>query len=115
MESTVPLRNSASVVLDASGNGQVRLGPGRPNTRWLIRRISVQTDTSTLVPQARVYRGGVGAATFITGTFVGSFDSDDAVNEELFPGDFLTVAWTGGDVGATATATWFGDEITGAA
>lgn len=115
METTRTLRDSARVTLDASGNGQVRLGPGRPNTRWLIKRISVTTSTNTLEPEAKVYRGSVGDAAFVTGTFTGSSDTDPGVDEELHPGEQLIVRWTGGDVGATATATWYGDEITGAA
>jgi len=115
MEQTRTLHDAARVTLDASGNGQVRLGPSRPNTRWLIKRVSVQTSTNTLEPEAKIYRGNVGTASFISGTFTGSSDSDDGLTEELHPGEFLTVRWTGGDVGATATATWSGDEITGAA
>ncbi|MFE9102952.1 hypothetical protein [Actinomadura geliboluensis] len=109
---TRQLHDSAQAVLDASGNGSVRLGPQRHGIRWIIRRITVQTSTDTLVPQARVYRGGIGDASFISGTFVGSFDSDDGLEEQLDNGEYLTVAWTGGDAGATATATWSGDEET---
>lgn len=108
-----PLRDSAQVALDASGAGQIRLGPGRHGVRWVVRRISVQTSTSTAVPEARIYRGSVGDAAFLSGTFVGSMDTDDGLSETLSHGEYLTVRWTGGDPGATATATWWGDEITG--
>jgi hypothetical protein len=113
MEQTRQLHDSAQVVLDANGAGSVRLGPGRHGIRWTIRRITVQTSTATKVPIAKVYRGTAGDAAFISGTFVGSFDADDGLAEELDNGEFLTVAWTGGDAGAIATATWSGDEITG--
>ena len=109
---TRQLHDSARVELDASGAGTVRLGPGRHGVRWTVRRITVQTSTATKVPEARVYRGGVGDASFITGTFVGSFDVDDGLNEQLEHGEYLTVAWTGGDAGAVATATWSGEEET---
>ena len=115
MEQTRPLRNAAQVTLDASGNGDVTFGPGRHGIRWVVKRISVQTSTHTLVPEARIYRDSVGDATFISGTFVGSFDTDDGLNEELHNGERLIVRWTGGDAGATATATWSGDEISGMA
>ncbi len=106
------LHDSARVTLDASGAGSVRFGPGRHGVRWTIRRITVQTSTSALVPRAKVYRGEIGDAAFITGTFVGSFDVDDGLDEQLDAGEYLTVAWTGGDAGAVATATWSGDEET---
>ncbi|WP_433478153.1 hypothetical protein ACQPZP_14630 [Spirillospora sp. CA-142024] len=109
---TRQLHDSARVTLNASGAGTVRLGPSRHGVRWIIRRITVQTSTATLVPLAKVYRGGVGDASFISGTFVGSFDADDGLDEQLENGEYLTVAWTGGDVGAIATATWSGDEET---
>lgn len=109
---TRQLHDSARVVLDGTGAGSVRLGPGRHGVRWTIRRITVQTSTATLVPLAKVYRGGIGSASFVSGTFVGSFDVDDGLDEQLDNGEYLTVAWTGGDAGATATATWSGDEET---
>lgn len=106
------LHDSARVVLDASGAGSVRLGPSRHGVRWVVRRVTVQTSTATLVPTAKIFRGGIGDAAFISGTFVGSFDADDGLNEQLEAGEYLTVAWSGGDAGATATATWSGDEET---
>lgn len=110
-EQTRPLRGHVSVVLDASGAGQVSFGPDRHGVQWDITRVAVQTSTSTLVPEARVYRDSVGDATFLSGTFVGSFDSDDSVNETLYQGERMFVTWSGGDVGATATATYYGNEI----
>ncbi|WP_301177240.1 hypothetical protein [Actinomadura geliboluensis] len=113
MEQTRQLHDSEQTVLDGSGNGSVRLGPTRHGVRQVIRRIAVQTSSDTRVPLAKIYRGGIGDAAFISGTFVGSFDADDGLAEELDHGEYLTVAWTGGDPGAVATATWSGDEITG--
>lgn len=110
---TRQLHDSARVTLDAGGAGTVQFGPGRHGVRWVIRRITVQTSTDTLVPVAKVYRGMPGASSFLTGTFVGSFDVDDGLTERLNHGETLTVQWTGGDAGAVATATWSGDEITG--
>jgi hypothetical protein len=113
MEQTRPLRDAAQVTLDSNGDGQVSFGPGRHGSRWTVTRVSVQTSTSTLVPEARIYRDSVGDATFISGTFVGSFDTDSGLSEELHQGERLIVRWTGGDSGAVATATWGGEEITG--
>jgi hypothetical protein len=107
-----PVRGNAQVTLDGAGNGAVSFGPGRHGVSWSIQRISVQTSTTTLVPEARVYRDSVGEATFISGTFVGSFDTDDAIGQDLENGERLIVAWTGGDPGAMATATFYGTETT---
>jgi hypothetical protein len=109
------LRDSRTTVLDASGNGSVSFGPDRPNTRWVIRRITVQVSSNTLEPECRVYHGSASPGNVISGTYTGSNNTDDALNETLYPGDRLVVAWTGGDVGATATAPFFGTEISGMA
>lgn len=114
-EQTRSLRDGRSVVLDAQGAGQVSFGPQRPNTRWIIRRVALTVGSNAREPEARIYRGSVSASLFLSGTFSGSNDADDGLNEELFPGDVLIVRWTGGDVGATATAAYSGDEISGAA
>lgn len=106
------LRDSARVTLDANGDGSVRFGPGRHGVTWTITRIAVQTSTDTKVPTVRIYRGEVGAASFISGSFVGSMDADDGLSEQLHHGEYLTVAWTGGDASAVATATYSGEEAT---
>lgn len=109
------LRDSRTVVLGAGGAGRVQFGPARPNTRWVISRIAVTVSSNALEPEARVYRGSVAAGNMLTGTFSGSNDSDDGLQETLYPSDSLMVEWTGGDVGATATAAFYGEEIAGMA
>lgn len=101
------------MTLNASGYGTIRFGPGRHGIRWDIRRITVNTSTDTAIPEAKVYRGSVGPGTFISGTFVGSQDQDDSLNESLEAGEYLTVEWSGGDPASIATATWTGSEVTG--
>lgn len=104
-----PLRDSRSVVLDASGNGSVTFGPTRDP--WTIQRMSVNVSSNTNEPQAIVYRGTVNAGTKISDTYSGSNDTDSAVNDNpLYPGEVYTCRWTGGDVGATATIAFGGIE-----
>lgn len=86
----------------------MRIGPDRPNTRWTITGVAVQTSTAVLRPAVNVYRGSINPGTFVSGTGTGSQDADNDLNEVLWPGEFVTVAWTGGDVGATATASFRG-------
>lgn len=110
------LRDSRSVVLDSNGYGTIRYGPDRPNVNYLITSISVNVARTDGNPQvleagARVYHGNPSPATFISGTFTGSSgDTDDGRNETLWPGEYLTVEWTGGDAGATAYASFSGQS-----
>jgi hypothetical protein len=113
-ENRVPLRDSRSIVLDAAGQGSVIFGPGRPNTRWSVQRYSVQVSSNVKEPTANVYRGTPNAGTFVSGTFSGSNDTDSDVNDNpLYPGEYYTCVWTGGDVGAVAIISFGGEEITG--
>lgn len=109
-----PLRDFRSVVLDASGNGTVTFGPQRPNTQWIVTHLSTSVSTHVLEPTLKVYRGTVNPGSFVSGTFAGSNDTDSDVNDPpLFPGEYYTAQWTGGDVGARATISFSGEEVTG--
>lgn len=109
-----PLRDSRVVTLNGSGEGSVTFGPSRPNTRWIINRYSVRVSSNTAEPTAIVYRGTINPGSQISGTYSGSNDTDSEVSDNpLFPGEFYTCHWTGGDAGATATISFSGEEITG--
>lgn len=104
------LQDTKRVILDGSGNGTVTFGPGRPNEKWTVNRISVQCSAAVKEAQAKVYRGTVGPGTLLTGTVTGSTgDTDDGLTEILWSGETVSVQWTGGDAGATATATYWGN------
>jgi len=104
-----PLRDSRSVVLDASGTGTVVFGPSRDP--WTIQRMSVRVSSNTNEPTANVYRGTVNPGSQISGTYSGSNDTDSQVSDNpLYPGEYYTCQWTGGDVGATATISFAGIE-----
>lgn len=106
------LRDSRSVILDGNGNGIVTFGPTRPNTEWIIHRVSVKVTSNANEPQANLYRGTVNDGTLISGTYSGSNDTDSSVNDgSMYPGEYYTCEWLHGDVGAVATATFFGEEI----
>jgi hypothetical protein len=93
--------------LDASGNGQVRIGPSRPGEQWNILGIGVIVSSAAIVPSTKLYRGNVGQASFISATKRGDADSnDDPKIPTLNAGEFITLRWEGGDAGATATATF---------
>lgn len=111
---TRPIEFPASVILDASGNGRVTFGPQTARSKWRITSVAVQIPgNNTNIPTASVYRGQVQPANFVTGTYNGNNDSDNAVDILLFTGQIITVEWLGGDVGKQATATIRGEQVIG--
>lgn len=109
----IRLADTASVTLDGSGNGSVRFGPNHPRQAWRVNSISVQVATNTKEATAQVYRGNVSPGSRISGTVSGSTgDTDPDLNEHLWPGEYITVSWTGGDANTKATATYSGVILT---
>lgn len=98
-------RNSGSVVLDGSGTGSVTFGPSRIETEYTSISVSVSTNVDE--PTASIYRGTVNPGTLKSSTFSGSKDTDSSFNDgSLFPGEYYTCQWTGGDPGAVATISY---------
>lgn len=103
------LQDTRRIVLNASGTGTVSFGPGRPNEKWTVSRVHVECSTHTLESQATLYRGTVGVGSAISSTISGSTgDTDPDLDETLWSGETLSIQWTGGDVGATATVAYWG-------
>ena len=93
---------SASVVLDASGNGVVSFQATGVKLQINYTRVSVSTNTKEAI--ATIYKQQIGAAYQVEGSMAGSTgDTSDTVFY-LNDGERIYVVWTGGDVGATATA-----------
>lgn len=105
------LTASAQVTLDATGVGQVQLGPTLHTESWTVTGQSVATSTATKHPQARIYLGTVSPATLVAGTYAGSFDTSSGDQIELASGMFLICRWTGGDPGAVATYVVTGRKV----
>ncbi len=92
-----------SVVLDANGYGVLSLAP-EPFRTWTVTTINVRTSqgiTDTPIPQCTVYRGGVGG-TVIAQTWMGN-RSTATGNEFVQPSQPITVEWTNGVPGSTAS------------
>lgn len=107
------LRRSGSVVLDGNGDGSVTFAVFTANHRWVIRTLVVSTSqaqTSAPYPQVVAYLGQNEQAARSEGgswlgnqvTMRGDIDMDE--------GEDLTVAFTGGVAGTTATAVIEGDS-----
>jgi hypothetical protein len=120
-----PLHEQASVKLDGSGNGTVRISPGLPGAPgsgvgasrnsgllWNVTGIgvSVVTNTAEAVCKAYISYGVQSAAAgdFQGQTQTGSTGDTCTVNASLRPGDWITLVWSGGDANAVATARIFG-------
>ncbi len=105
------LTEAASVVLDASGNGSVRLRPANTRTTWKVASVQVTVSSNANEPTANVYMNTPTGAD-LGGTYTGSNDTCSGLNVELYPGQALAVQWRGGDPGARATATVYGTTAT---
>ena len=104
------LNEAASVLLDSSGNGSLRIGPQKTGVRWKVANVAVFTSTANKVPVAKVFLGPESPNNLLGGSFSGSNDSFGP-DVNLGPGQFITVKWEGGDSGATATASLYGELI----
>lgn len=102
----VQLDQGGSVVLDANGNGTIRLQPSSNRVFWHVTGVSVRTTTNVKEPTAQVYLGAPGGNS-LGGTYTGSNDSDQIL-ADVYPGQFLSVVFSGGDAGATAFAYLYG-------
>jgi hypothetical protein len=116
-----------SVTLSSSGNGTARWSPGQPATGGGVgaaRRSGYSVDVTSVVVSvaplsgnttpiqnatATAYIGygiqSTNAADSKGATFNGSLGGTLSFTGRLLPGDWITIVWTGGDVGAIATMT----------
>lgn len=102
---------AASVVLNGGGNGVVTVGPSMPSERWEVTSVVVTIPNAVLIPTATIYNGPVGDTNRIAFTYVGSGDTAGGGSSVVLgSGQFLSIAWNGGDSGAVATATLQGNR-----
>ncbi|MGH3283223.1 MAG: hypothetical protein ACRDPD_00805 [Streptosporangiaceae bacterium] len=108
------MNESASVTLDGSGNGILKMVPYGGGLAWLPSVVSVKASSDAAEASCRIYIGP--AATdqwFVDGTLSGSTgDSTDAVSGRQVDthGSTLWAVWESGDAGAEATMTVSGTE-----
>lgn len=98
-----------SVTLDGSGNGAVRFQAVGSNIR--ITNRSVRVDSANAQALATTYKGQVGDNYRLDGTNSGSTGDNISNPVDLFDGEAIIVVWSGGDPGATATATFSGKRL----
>lgn len=98
----IPVYQSASAVFDANGRASVSIGPTVFGIRWKINRLIVST-TSTAETQLRVYRGSEQASRMVDSTYTANQNTSET-DVSLATLESLLFVWSGGDVGAIATA-----------
>lgn len=98
-----------TATLGAGGTGTVSFQATDKPLR--ITNISVRVSTNVVEATAEVYKSQVGALYRLSGTFAGSSGDNNSDPIDLYPGERVYVVWTGGDVGAIATATFSGLQI----
>jgi hypothetical protein len=98
-----------AVVLSGSGSGTVTFQPNGNNAR--ITTLYVKASTSVLQAKCSIYKGQISDSNIIGSTVSGSTGAPAFGNIDLTDGETLYVVWTGGDAGATATATFTGHTI----
>lgn len=106
MTRTLPLNQSATGTLGASGGGTSdELGPTASGETWQVTIISVRCSSNASEAVASVYLNG---ALVGTTTWGSTGDSDTGITLPMAVGQTLTAEWTGGDPGATGTLTVMG-------
>ncbi len=95
------------VTLDGNGNGNVAISIDNTNVRWVIDKVSVETNqaaNTSPIPRCVFRMGDPVSGTFLGGTESGSLDTGDG-RAILFAGDTMYAVWSGGVPGSIATAT----------
>lgn len=110
---TLPLDESAQVILDGTGSGFVALGPLYTMQTWMPDQLAVLvTPSPANEPTFRFYRGTSGPSSFIDGTYTGSNDTTDLRGVVLNSGEKIYGVWTGfGTAGGVASMTLRGQKV----
>lgn len=98
-----------SVVLNGAGYGTVSFQAVGANVR--ISNGFARVNTSTLQAVVTVYKNFVSTGSALWNSQSGSTGAPFTGPVDLFDGERLIVEWSGGDPGATATATFTGKQI----
>jgi hypothetical protein len=111
---TGPLDTSASVILDASGNGVASLGPGLPHEHWQPGACFVGVATNVVEAACALFMGtSVQAGTQLSQTSKGSTGATAGLSGDLPTGYRLWAVWSGGDAHAQATMRVTGQRTIG--
>lgn len=107
------LRETAFVVLDASGNGTAKVGPLSARETWYPENVGVKVNANpTNEASCTISVGDPNTKSFRDFTVSGSSgDSTGKVSgDKLVKGDYVWADWVGGDPGQRATLTVMGTK-----
>lgn len=99
----VPLEVVSTVTLDANGDGTIRLSPA--GEKWEVTSTYVECSDTTSEAVCKVFRRN---GFPLGGTYSGSSGDANDTRYYLEDGHAVTIEWTGGTPGATATVTLTG-------
>jgi hypothetical protein len=99
----------SQVTLDASGNGTIIFQPNGKNAR--ITNLFGKVSTQVKQALVSVYLGQIGDANRVFNNNSGSTGFNARGFIDVSDGQTLYVVWTGGDVGAIASATFSGTTV----
>lgn len=109
------LNENASVILNAFGDGQVKVGPHGPGVLWYPQVASVKTTQPvTNEASCKIYVGNAPTDdNFVDGTLSGSSgdSTHNVAGSELRSNQFIWAVWHSGDPGAQATLSVVGSLI----
>jgi hypothetical protein len=110
---TAPLSETASMQLDGTGSGTVRIGPLSAREVWTPATVHVSVSTANNEAVCSIYVGDAPQQrNFRDATFTGSSgDSSDRVGADTVKiGHAIYAVWTGGDAKAMASMTVTGSK-----
>jgi hypothetical protein len=114
---TADLDENFSVILNSSGNGSAKISPYGTRYSGYSWQPSMLYTSVAPVPPATVIVNNASAVAYVSygvqsatprdaigATQTGSTGDTCGMTQNVRPGDWITVVWTGGDAGAIATA-----------
>lgn len=112
---STPLLIGQTVTLDATGGGQIALGPASApgSAAWHVTGIIVQTNRpgTSPIPRVQIYRDTIDPTNSLGLSYDGSFAQAQA-DEQVPNGSRLICVWAGGQSGDRATLTLSGERVT---
>jgi hypothetical protein len=103
-----PFTRTATITLNASGNGTAQVGPTLPGEVWSPVSVSISALGSIPtagIPTVFLYAGnGVSAGTFLDSTYnVTGASSSMITGQTLYPGQQVSAVWSDGPASQQAT------------